>query len=153
MVKDKIYAKGKISYELIGPDGTVKESGDFDNLVVATGLKWIVSRIAGETVDPINYMAVGTGSAAAGATDTTLGTEVSRKEVGSKTIVTSTFVGDSYQFKTTFEPGEGTGALTEIGLFTAASGGVMTSRSVFPVINKDADSALAFTWTYRIGGV
>jgi hypothetical protein len=52
---------------------------------------------------------------------------------------------------TTFGAGVGTGALTEAGIFNAATAGVMLSRVVFSVVNKASTDALTITWAITIG--
>ena len=48
------------------------------------------------------------------------------------------------------EIGPGTGAITEAGLFDAASGGDMLARTVFSVVNKGASDSITITWTITI---
>ena len=40
--------------------------------------------------------------------------------------------------------------LTEAGIFNAASGGTMLCRTVFAVVNKQADDTMTVTWTVTI---
>jgi hypothetical protein len=53
-------------------------------------------------------------------------------------------------FVSSFEAGDGTGAVTEAGLFNAATGGDMLCRTVFSVVNKAADDTMAITWTITL---
>ena len=74
---------------------------------------------------------------AAAAANTALVTELARKAATfSHTAGTKVF-----QFEATFNAGEATGAITEAGVFNAASAGTMLDRVVFAVINKGADDA------------
>jgi flavin-dependent dehydrogenase len=50
----------------------------------------------------------------------------------------------------TFEAGDATGAITEAGIFNAASGGQMLARTVFPAVNKSSTDTLAITWVVTI---
>ena len=50
----------------------------------------------------------------------------------------------------TFAPGNGTGAVTEAGLFTAASVGTMFARQVFGAYNKAAGDTLVISWTITL---
>ena len=45
---------------------------------------------------------------------------------------------------------DATGAVTEAGIFNAASGGTMLCRTVFSVVNKGADDSLSVTWTITL---
>ncbi len=47
----------------------------------------------------------------------------------------------------TFSAGEGTGAVTEAGIFNASTSGTMLCRTVFSVVNKAAGDTLQVTWT------
>ena len=47
--------------------------------------------------------------------------------------------------------GDGTNAaITEAGVFNAASTGTMYSRATFTAINKGASDTLQITWTYTL---
>jgi hypothetical protein len=83
-------------------------------------------------------MAVGTGSPSA----TALGTELDRNALTSKTRSNAviTMVGD-------WVAGDGTGALTEAGIFDAATAGNMWTSASFSVINKGANDTLQISWT------
>jgi hypothetical protein len=68
----------------------------------------------------------------------------------STTQVTTTVTGDAIQYVATFPAGSGTAALTEAGIFNAASVGTMMARTVFAVINKGALDTLTITWKITI---
>lgn len=124
--------------------GTIGSTGTYQVSTTAT-----VTSAAGMTAaaaPQIGWLAIGTGVAAAAASDLALGVEVSRAAISSTSIVTTTTTNDAVQYIASFAPGVATGALTEIGLFNAAAAGVMLSRSVFPVINKGALDTLGITW-------
>ena len=146
---DKIKARGIVSFVLTDEAGNVKEQHDH-NLVVDTGLAYIASRMKDASATVMSHMAVGTGTAAAADAQTTLGTEIARVALTSTTIVTTSVTGDSVQYVATFEPGTGTGALTEAGLFNGASAGTMLARTVYPVINKGALDTLTITWKVTV---
>lgn len=149
MLKDAINANGTLVIELRDENGNVKEQFE-KNLVVNTGLAFIASRMKDATAAVMSHMAIGSGTAAAAATDTALGTELGRVALTSTTIVTTTVTNDSIQYVATFNAGTGTGAVTEAGLFNAASAGTMLSRTVFPVINKGALDTLTITWKITV---
>ena len=149
MLKDAINANGTLVIELRDENGNVKEQFE-KNLVVNTGLAFIASRMKDATATAMSHMAVGSGTVAAAAGDTALGTELGRVALTSTTIVTTTATDDSIQYVATFDAGTGTGAVTEAGLFNAASAGTMLSRTVFPVINKGALDTLTITWKITV---
>lgn len=53
----------------------------------------------------------------------------------------------------TFNPGEGTGAVTEAGVFNAATAADMLCRTVFAVVNKAATDTMVITWTITLSAV
>lgn len=87
------------------------------NLAVTTGLNSIASRLSG-TDNPANvkgtitYCAVGTGTTAPAAGDTTLETELYRKQVSVRSVT-----GNTAKFRTFYNTSEANGALKEAGLF------------------------------------
>ena len=143
-----IKATGRLDIVVIGPDGNIKDSRQVDNLVVTSGLGFIASRMAATTAGVMSHMAIGSGTSAAAAGNTSLGTELGRTALASTAVT-----GAQVQYQATFGPGVGTGAVTEAGLLNAASGGTMLCRTVFSVVNKDAGDTLGITWTVTIGAV
>ena len=149
MFSEKIRATGQVSFVLTDENGDVKQQ-DSKNLVVDPGLAFIASRMIGTTAAVMSHMAVGTGTTAAADAQTTLVTEAARVALTSSTIVTTTVSNDSVQYVATFGPGVATAAITEAGLFNAASVGTMLARTVFPVINKGALDTLTLTWKVTV---
>lgn len=143
---EPIAIKGHALIELKGPDGKVKEKREVDNLIVTVGKNGIADQLlASPTISKPTHMAVGTGTSGPAAGDTTMGTELDRNALTTKTRSTNvvTLVGD-------WAAGDGTGAITEAGVFDASSSGNLYSRVVFSVINKAAADALTITWTYTV---
>lgn len=149
MLKDNVKANGTLVVELRDENGNIKQQFE-KNLVVNTGLAYIASRMKDATANVMSHMAVGAGTTAAAAADTALGTELGRVALTSTTIVTTNAANDSVQYVATFNPGTGTGAVTEAGIMNAASAGTMLSRTVFPVINKGALDTLTITWKVTV---
>ena len=142
MLKEKPKASGTLEIVLRDKDGKVKDQRTVKNLVVDTGLAYIADRMADAAESAMSHMAVGTGSTAAAAGDTTLGTEAGRTSLTSTTQTNEDVV-----YIATFSAGTGTGALTEAGLFNAASAGTMLCRTIFSTVNKGASDSLQITWT------
>ena len=143
--EEHIRPKGKLSIDIIGPDGNTKERIYINNLVVQTGRDYIAQRLISDSDGPMTHMAVGTSNAAAALADTALGTELTRQAFD-----TATRVNNVTTFVTTYAPGAATGALTEAGIFNASSGGIMLCRTEFNVVNKAADDTMVITWTVTI---
>lgn len=136
---------GNLKIVLTGEDGQVKEEVEVKNLVVTTGKNFIASRIKDATATAMSHMAVGSGTTAAAAGDTTLGTELGRVALASTTVTDN-----NVAYVATFPAGTGTGAVTEAGLLNAGSAGTLLCRTVFPVINKGAADTLGITWTVSV---
>ena len=150
MVNDSIKAKGTLQLVLLDEQGNIKQQ-DEHNLVVNTGLAYIASRMRDTTAAVMTHMAIGSGTVAAAAADTALGSQLStRVTLDSTTIVTTTATNDSVQYVATFAAGQSTGAVTEAGIFNAATAGTMLCRTVFPVINKGALDTLVITWKVTV---
>jgi hypothetical protein len=145
MIKDNFKAKGRLNIVVKDAEGNVKDSREVDNLVVNTGLAYIASRMKDTTDTAMTHMAVGTGTTAAAAGDTALGSESHREALDSTTVTSNAIA-----YVSSFEAGEGTGALTEAGIFNAASAGTMLCRTVFDVVNKGANDTMSITWTITI---
>lgn len=149
MFDEKIKATGQVSFVLTDENGNIKQQ-DSKNLVVDPGLAFIASRMVGTTSAVMSHMAIGTGTTAAADAQTALVTESARVALTSSTVVTTTVANDSVQYVATFGPGVGTAAITEAGIFNAASAGTMLARTVFAVINKGALDTLTLTWKVTV---
>lgn len=144
---ESLKANGELRVVLTGADGQVKEDVLLKNLVVDTGLNFIVKRMKDATADVMSHMSLGTGTTAAAAADTTLQTEIS----GGRVSLTSTSVtANQITYIASFAAGVGTGAVTEAGIFNASTGGTMLCRTVFPVVNKQSGDSMTVTWTVTV---
>jgi hypothetical protein len=152
LIKELVKATGKLNIEITGPDGRVKESIYIPNLVVTTGKNFIANRMK-DTVSgftqklQMSHMAVGIGNTAPNVADTILDDELAR--------VALTTAGGSVDaavvtYAATFNPGTGTGAIVEAGIFNDATTGDMLCRTTFAVVNKGADDTMSITWTVTI---
>lgn len=145
MINDNLTLKGRVAIVLRGKDGKVKQEQEIRNLVVDAGLDFIASRMGGTSSDIMSHMAIGSGTTAANAADTTLGTELGRVA-----LTASTVTDNAIAYVATFGAGVGAGAVTEAGILNAASAGDMLCRTVFSVVNKAADDSLQITWTVTL---
>lgn len=141
---ENLRVTGKLNIVLRDEQGNIKDTREVDNLVVTSGATYIASRMKDATATAMSHMAVGTGSVAAVAGNTTL-TEVARVALTSTTANPL-----NIQYVASFAAGTGTAALTEAGIFNAASAGTMLCRTVFAVINKGALDSMTITWTITI---
>ncbi len=144
MINDLIKVKGELKLTLTNPQGNVKHEVIVPNLVVTTGKNFIADRLKNNTT-VMSHMAIGTGSTAAAAGNTALGSEAGRVALTSSTVTDN-----AVAYVASFGAGTGTGAITEAGLLNASSSGTLLCRTVFSVINKGANDTLGITWTVTI---
>ncbi|NCG05919.1 MAG: hypothetical protein GWP37_03015 [Gammaproteobacteria bacterium] len=140
MINEDLTLKGHLSIRL---NGEVVQ--DVPNLVVTAGKNFVASRIKDTTDAAMSHMAIGTGTAAAAAGQTTLSAEADRNTLTSTTVSSNTVT-----YVATFGAGEGTGAIVEAGLFNASSSGTMFCRTVFSVVNKGASDSMTITWVITV---
>ena len=97
----------------------------------------------------IGYMAIGSGSGQTSAS-TGLATSESRVALDSTTQGTS---GDDNDviYVATFDPGEGTAAITEAGIMRADNNTTLMAYQDFSAVNKTATDTLEITWTITFG--
>jgi hypothetical protein len=140
MLQDNLKMKGHLS---IAVNGEVVH--EVPNLVVTTGKNFVASRIKDATTAAMSHMAIGTGTVAAAAGDTALGSEAARN-----TLTSTTVTNNVVTYVATFGAGSGTGAITEAGLFNAVGAGTMFCRTTFAVVNKGASDSMTITWSVTV---
>jgi hypothetical protein len=126
---------------LTGPDGKVKATRTA-NTITTAGKNMIADRVlASPTLGVPTHMAVGTGTPST----TALGTELDRNALTSKTRSTNvvTFQGD-------WAAGDGTGSITEAGIFDASSSGNMHASASFSVVTKGSSDSLSIVWSWTV---
>ncbi len=139
MFRDDMKMTGRLIISI--NDNVVQEA---DNLVVTTGKEFVASRMIGTSASVMDNMAIGSGSTAAAASDTALGSELNRQSA------TSSVSGAVVTFSATFGAGSGTGAVTEAALFNASSSGTMLCRTTFAVVNKSASDSMTISWAVTV---
>jgi hypothetical protein len=152
LTNENLKMVGQVNLVLTGSDGNVKEEHEVKNLVVNSGLAFIISRMAGTSKGVMSHMALGSGTTAAAAGQTDLISILGSREVIDSTTIAGTN-NEKIVYVSSFEANKGTGAVTEAGIFNASSAGDMLCRVVFPVVNKQADDTLAITWTLTLSAV
>lgn len=146
MLNENLKLRGDVALVLKDKNGNVKEKREINNLVVSTGLTFICSRMAGTSANVMSHMALGSGTTAAAAGQTDLVSILGSREALDSTTASS----NTITYVSSFEAGEATGAVTEAGIFNAASSGDMLCRTVFSVVNKEADDTMSVTWTITL---
>lgn len=147
---EDIAPRGVFEIVLRDKNGFIKEVRITKNGIPNAGLAAIASRIGGSGGAAAGtYIAVGTGTNAFNASDTALQTEVTTSGLGranaTMSLVTTNVTNDTsqalYQFSVS-----GTVAVTEAGIFNAASSGTLFARSVFSAINVANGDTLQITY-------
>lgn len=132
---------GKWTATLTGPDGHPKQKIAGTNVICTNGKEFLASFLhsaaAAASTFTMRYVAVGTDSTAEAASNTALGSELTRVSG-----IVSYVSNQIYQVTATFGTGIGTGAIVEYGLFSSSSGGTLLARDTEAVINKGANDTL-----------
>lgn len=108
MINDNLTLTGALTIAL--NDEVVQET---NNLVVTSGKNWVAKRMADQD-NVMSHMAIGTGTTAAAASQTALVTELERNAL---TVAGGTVSSNTVQYAATYGAGDGTGAITEAGIF------------------------------------
>lgn len=108
------------------------------NVYTQTGEEWVIDAIDAALTAP--HVSSGTGTVAAAKGDTALGAQVGSRVTGTKSQPTA----DVLRVVGTISYG-GSFAITECGLHTASSGGVMLQRHVFAALNVANGMSIEFT--------
>ncbi len=145
-INEDLKVTGELKIVVTDENGQVKEEHTVPNLVVTSGRNFIASRMVGTTPAVMSHMAVGSGTTAPALAQTALVTQLGSRV----TLSTSSASANVVTYIATFAAGQGTGAVTEAGVFNAATAGTMLCRTTFPVVNKGNNDTLAITWSITI---
>ncbi len=148
-LQGEVTMRGKVHALLTGPDGNVKIDEWNKNTIVTTGKYHAADQMSDQGDAAMAYMAIGTGTNAVAVGDTALQTELDRNALDSKTQGAGSDA-NKITYVATWAAGDGTGAITESGIFNSASAGSMLCRSVFAVKNKGAGDSLTLTWVLEL---
>jgi len=145
--REALNIKGHINVKLYDENMNLKSEVDKHNVITTVGKNFLAAWLAAASqANPfMSYMALGSDTAAADASDTDLGSQLGSRVVGSLSSSTNTWTNQA-----TFGPGVATGAVTEAGLFSASTGGTLFARQTFAVQNKLAGDTIVFTWNVSI---
>lgn len=122
------------------------------NLITDAGKAGVAGLINGVITDFFDYIAIGTGTTAAAAGDTTLQTEITTgggaRALATLTRVTTTVTNDTAQFVLTFAF-TATFAVTEAGVLSASAAGTLLCRQVFSAVNVVSGDSLQVTYKVK----
>jgi len=141
---------GKVHFLFINEKtGAIRDCGWSPNLVVTTGKNHIADQLAERDEAQMSHMAIGTGTTTPVAGNTALETELDRNALDSRAQGAGADA-NKVTYICTWAAGDGTGAITEAGIFNSASAGTMLCRAVFPVKNKESGESMVQTWVLTI---
>ena len=149
MINENLKLSGQLNIVLKAKAGNGKDEREVKNLVVNKGLEYIASRMKDASKSVMSHMGLGSGTTAAAASQTDLVTLLGSREALDSTTISGSN-NEKVVYVSAFEAGDATGAVTEAGIFNAASGGDMLCRTVFSVVNKAADDTMSVTWTITL---
>lgn len=164
-LSDALDMRGRLTLYAVDRAGEPLATIQAQNSIVYTGRDLVAKLFAQEPIDPIRYIAVGTGGKAVEPdTDTQLQNEVFRKplkaidikqdlmdvktgtaekpQTNRKIILSADLDFEEPAPLANGQPHE----LKEAGLFNAETGGVMYNRVQFPGISKTKDFKLTLVW-------
>ena len=149
-LQEALDPRGRLTVQKTDARNSLVETIHVQNSIVLSGRDLIAKLFVKEAIEPVSHVAVGTGTTPVQAADETLANEVFRKPITpidpSQHIITTAENKRKVTITADLNFGEANDALTEAGLFNAASAGVMYNRVVFPPINKTADFKLTLIW-------
>jgi hypothetical protein len=139
---------GSVKVQLFDENGKLKQEHEDHNLIVTAGKNYLATWLAAasQSGEFMSYVGLGIGTTSPASGDTALQTEFSGGGY-SRQLGTLTSSSNTWTNTVTFAPGNGTGAITEAGLFTTVTSGTMFARQVFAAYNKAAGDTLTITWT------
>ena len=135
---------GRLYVQVIRANGQVDRLGLVSTRVVTTaGVGYIVDAFQNSVeLETMKYHGMGTGTGNEATSDTALGTEVETRATGTTTEGSSANI---YKTVGTITATD-VRAITEHGIFSASSSGVLLDRSKFTAINLASGDSIQFTY-------
>jgi hypothetical protein len=136
-------SSGFVYCYLIDKQGNVVEAWGGENVITDMGKEKIIT-----TLSPIfAYIGIGTGTTPAGTSDRRLDTEI-----GTRMPVTVTYTGNVIRCEAEFDAGNGTGLISEMGVFDSYTDGNMIARKVYTTArNKSETLGMRIVWELTTG--
>lgn len=151
-MNDTLKLQGRFKFECRDKDGNIRWTDDewIPNIITYVG-KAAVAGLAGNTggITAFTYLAVGTSATAVAATDTALGAEISTNGLGRSAAtvsrVTTSQTNDTLQLTFTWTA-TGTSTVQEVGVFNAASVGIILGHALTGAKTVNNTDQLAGTY-------
>ena len=114
--------------------------------IVDVGLKFITAALKGLGATEPKNIGWGTGTTGAAVANTGLETPgAEARTAGTSTQQTTTTTDDTYRVVGTITCAGSAKAITEVGLFSAATDGILLTRATFSAINVSVGDSIVFT--------
>jgi hypothetical protein len=135
-------------------NGELIDKRVIDNLVTSSGKAAIAALILTDiSSNDFDYIALGTGTTAAAAGNTSLESEITtgggQRAAGSGTRITTSITNDTAQLVSSFSFTDSF-AVTEAGMFNSDTGGDLLCRQVFSPVNVISGDTLQITWKIQV---
>ena len=145
-LRDKAGPVGLLVGVLRDKDGNVKDRQEAFNQFQTLGKTHVADRLADVGEAAMGWMAIGTGTGQ-GVGDNVLATELDRQALDD---ATPSHAANVVTYHRLFAAGEGTGTVTEAGVFNDNAAGSMFVYDDGISFAKGASDTLALTWTFTI---
>lgn len=133
MNNHQVKLTGTYHFSITDSKGNVRDSWSVKNIITNAGKAQVALLIGDASATPFTYLALGTSSAAVGASQTTLSAEITdsglQRAAGTVSRTTTTVTNDTYTVTKTFTA-TGSKTVEEVGVFNASSSGTMLSRAL-----------------------
>jgi hypothetical protein len=157
-IAEQLKATGKVRIVKTNEFGIVTQDFEVPNVITTAGKNYIAAKMHGTNSGigaTMTHMAIGAGGAvAADAAQTALSLTSSGVSaltgVTRNTFTSQTLNNNAITYSATFAGTEGTGAVTEAGIFNDASAGTMLCRTVFSAVNKGSGDTISITWVVTV---
>lgn len=152
-IEEKMKIIGKISFEIRRADGSLKDKWEVFNTMTNTG-KAAMAGLVGNvgSITAFTYLELGTSSTAPAASQTALQAAITdtglARASATVTRITTSVTNDTLQYTYTWTA-SGTKTVEEIGIFNAASSGIMLSRALTTSKVMANGETLAATYTVQ----
>ena len=131
-------------------NGKIVSQRLIDNTIVTAGRRWVLEAIQSAnaaSAQVFSNIAIGTSTTAPATGDTSLGTENTRKVVGTWSNTNLTSNPPSWQAQVSFATNEGNTTLGELAMFNSSANGTMLNRITFATIDKTTSNTLSISLT------
>ncbi len=132
---------GRVTIDMYDSTGVRFSRTEVNNTVVESG-RTLLARLLAGGAGTVTHLAIGRGAVSPSAGDTALGDEVARVPTTPLPVT-----GPVTVFRTVLPEDAGAVVISEVGLFTAATGGELFARATFPAITKPPQAVAIISWT------